>query len=184
MSAEFEIARDKDGFLNCKYCPRIFLTNILFENHLVSQHKKDTETKPDINNIQQLQTKTDESSIQENIQIEKCSLVNLSFVSQGDLKLNRRDEHQKMAASNQGSECKNLFKCEMNFIRPIQNGDQQLGLNICGIKIEELYSYDYPPASKARREVSNLTKIKNPHTPLFSFKECVCLSVQKTFLIL
>ena len=130
MSAEFEIARDKDGFLNCKYCPRIFLTNILFENHLVSQHKKDTETKPDINNIQQLQTKTDESSIQENIQIEKCSLVNLSFVSQGDLKLNRRDEHQKMAASNQGSECKNLFKCEMNFIRPIQNGDQQLGLNI------------------------------------------------------
>ena len=77
MSAKIEIVRDKDGFLNCKFCPRIFLTNILFENHLSSQHKKNTETKPDIHHFQELQTKPDESSIQKNIQFQKCSLANI-----------------------------------------------------------------------------------------------------------
>ena len=79
MSAEFEMTRDKDGFLNCKYCPRIFRTKIIFENHSSSQHKKDTETKPDVHHIQESQTITDESSIQKNIQFEKCSLGNSSF---------------------------------------------------------------------------------------------------------
>ena len=79
MSAKIEIVRDKDGFLNCKFCPRIFLTNILFENHLSSQHKKNTETKPDIHHFQELQTKPDESSIPKNIQFQKCSLANFSF---------------------------------------------------------------------------------------------------------
>ena len=123
MSAEFEITRDKDGFLNCKYCPRIFLMNILFENHLASQHKKDKETKPDIHHIQQLQTKTDESSIQKNIQFEKCSLGNFSFVSQGDLKLNIRNELQK-AAPYQGGEFKKNFNSEINHKRNQQNGKE------------------------------------------------------------
>ena len=108
MSAEFEITRDKDGFLNCKFCPRIFLTKILFENHSSSQHNKDIEAKQDIH-----QTKTDQSSVQEDIQFEKCSLGNLSFVSKGDLKLNIRNGHQEMAASYKGEECKNLFTSEI-----------------------------------------------------------------------
>ena len=124
MSAEFEITRDKDGFLNCKFCPRIFLTKILFENHSSSQHNKDIEAKQDIH-----QTKTDQSSVQEDIQFEKCSLGNLSFVSKGDLKLNIRNGHQEMAASYKGEECKNLFTSEINFKRHLQNGDQQSCLN-------------------------------------------------------
>ena len=123
MSTEFEIVRDKDGFLNCNYCPRIFLTNILFENHLSSQHKKDKETKPDIQHIQQLQTKTDESSIQKNIQFEKCSLGNFSFLSQGDLKLNNRNELQK-AAPYQGGEFKTFYTSEINLKRNQQNGKE------------------------------------------------------------
>ena len=35
----------------------------------------------------------------------------------------------------------------------------------------------YPPASKASREVVNLTERKNPHTPVYGVKEFVCLSV-------
>ena len=37
----------------------------------------------------------------------------------------------------------------------------------------------YPPASKASREVANLTERKNPHTPVYDVKEfvCVCPSV-------
>ena len=114
--------------MNCKYCPRTFLTKILFENHSSSQHKKDKETKPEIHHIQQLQTKTDESSVQKNIQFEKCSLGNFSFVSQGDLKLNIGNEQQK-ATPYKGRRCKNLFKSEINFERYLQNVDQQLGLN-------------------------------------------------------
>ena len=36
-----------------------------------------------------------------------------------------------------------------------------------------------PPASKASREVANLTERKNPHTPVYGVKEFVCLSVTK-----
>ena len=53
---------------------------------------------------------------------------NLSFASQGDFKLDKIDEHQKKA-SYLASGCKNFFKSEINFNRPIQNGDQQLDLN-------------------------------------------------------
>ena len=35
----------------------------------------------------------------------------------------------------------------------------------------------YPVASKASREVANLTVRKNPHTSVYGVKECVCLSV-------
>ena len=35
----------------------------------------------------------------------------------------------------------------------------------------------YPPASKASREVENLTEIKNPLTPVYGVKEYVHLSV-------
>ena len=45
MSAKSELTLDKDGFLNCNDCPRIFLTEILFENHLFNEHKKETGTK-------------------------------------------------------------------------------------------------------------------------------------------
>ena len=45
MSAESELTRDKDGFLKCKDCPRRFLTELMFENHLCNQHKKETEMK-------------------------------------------------------------------------------------------------------------------------------------------
>ena len=41
MSDESKLTRDKDGFLKCKNCPRMFLTEILFENHSSNQHKKD-----------------------------------------------------------------------------------------------------------------------------------------------
>ena len=32
-NVDFEIARDKDGFLKCEDCQRRFLTKIGFENH-------------------------------------------------------------------------------------------------------------------------------------------------------
>ena len=35
-----------------------------------------------------------------------------------------------------------------------------------------------PPASKASREVADLTKRKNPHTPVYGVKEFFCLSVR------
>ena len=37
--------------------------------------------------------------------------------------------------------------------------------------------YNNPPASKASREVANLTERKNLHTPVYGVKESVCLSV-------
>ena len=43
MSSEF--TRDKDGFLKCKVCPRRFLTEIGFENHLSNEHQNVMETK-------------------------------------------------------------------------------------------------------------------------------------------
>ena len=86
MSAKSELTRDKDGFLNCNYCPRIFLTEILFKNHLSNEHKRETETK--VNQNQQTQTKKDEISFPNNSQSEEdCILGNLSFGSQVDLKL-------------------------------------------------------------------------------------------------
>ena len=45
MAAVIELTRDKDGFLKCKDCPRRFLTELMFENHLCNQHKKETEMK-------------------------------------------------------------------------------------------------------------------------------------------
>ena len=60
-NVDFEIARDKDGFLKCEDCQRRFLTKIGFENHSYNQHKKEAETKP--NEHQQPQTKKDESVI-------------------------------------------------------------------------------------------------------------------------
>ena len=44
-NVDFEIARDKDGFLKCEDCQRRFLTKIGFENHSYNQHKKEAETK-------------------------------------------------------------------------------------------------------------------------------------------
>ena len=69
MSAKSELTRDKDGFLNCNYCPRIFLTEILFKNHLSNEHKRETETK--VNQNQQTQTKKDEISFPNNSQSEE-----------------------------------------------------------------------------------------------------------------
>ena len=43
---EFEIARDKGGFLKCEDCQRRFITKIGFENHSCNQHKKEAETDP------------------------------------------------------------------------------------------------------------------------------------------
>ena len=37
--------------------------------------------------------------------------------------------------------------------------------------------YNNPPASKASREVANLTERKNPCTLVYGVKEFVCLSV-------
>ena len=44
MSAEYELTRDKDGFLKCKDCSRCFFKEIMFENHLTKEHKKERET--------------------------------------------------------------------------------------------------------------------------------------------
>ena len=45
MSAEFEFTRDNEGFLTCKYCPKIFFTEILFKKHSSNQHKNETKLK-------------------------------------------------------------------------------------------------------------------------------------------
>ena len=43
---------------------------------------------------------------------------------------------------------------------------------ICKFPLES-----YPPLSEARMEVANLSERKNPHSPVYSVKEFVCLSV-------
>ena len=45
------------------------------------------------------------------------------------------------------------------------------------LKETDTFIASYPPASKASREVANLTERKNPHTPVYGVKEFVCLSV-------
>ena len=47
--------------------------------------------------------------------------------------------------------------------------------------IKSSHYYYYPPASKASREVANLTRRKNPHTPIYDVEEFVCLSVCNEF---
>ena len=58
---EFEIARDKDGFLKCEDCQRRFQTKFGFKIHSCNQHKKEADTQP--NEHQQLQTKKDKRDI-------------------------------------------------------------------------------------------------------------------------
>ena len=43
---DFEIARDKEGFLKCEDCQRRFLTKIVFRIHSNNQHKREAETQP------------------------------------------------------------------------------------------------------------------------------------------
>ena len=43
--------------------------------------------------------------------------------------------------------------------------------------LARLLILSYPPASKTRKEVVNLTERKNLHTPIYGVKEFVCLSV-------
>ena len=52
---DFEIDRDKEGFLKCEDCQRRFLTKFGFKIHSYNQHKKVADTQP--NEHQQLQTK-------------------------------------------------------------------------------------------------------------------------------
>ena len=78
MSAESKLTRDKDGFLKCKDCPRIFFTELMFENHSSDQHKKEIETKPNQN--QQSQTIKDETSFP-NVSQSKKSFLQLNFNS-------------------------------------------------------------------------------------------------------
>ena len=86
MSAEYELTRDKDGFLKCKDCSRCFFKEIMFENHLTKEHKKERETQ--INQNQQSQTMKVEIFFPNNTQSEEdFFLDNLSFVSQRDLKM-------------------------------------------------------------------------------------------------
>ena len=47
------------------------------------------------------------------------------------------------------------------------------------IKFQDSKNVLYPPASKASKEVANLTKRKNPHSSVYGVKEFVCLSVTK-----
>ena len=39
------------------------------------------------------------------------------------------------------------------------------------LKETDTFIASYPPASKASREVANLTERKNPHTPVYGVKE-------------
>ena len=74
MSAKSELYRDKDGFLNCNDCPRRYLSEILFVNHLFNEHKKETETKVN----QHTQNLKDYISFPNNTQSEEdCVLDNI-----------------------------------------------------------------------------------------------------------
>ena len=103
MTPELEISRDKDCLLKCKDCPRKFITKIMFEYHSSTQHKKDTETKPD--QLQILQNKKVERDFQTNIQFEECSIGD--FVSPIDVQLQRSKGHPKLTP-HQCSKCKKL----------------------------------------------------------------------------
>ena len=111
MSAEYELTRDKDGFLKCKDCSRCFFKEIMFENHLTKEHKKERETQ--INQNQQSQTMKVEIFFPNNTQSEEdFFLDNLSFVSQRDLKM-QSIEDQK-TSNHKCSECKKLYVSEIN----------------------------------------------------------------------
>ena len=47
----------------------------------------------------------------------------------------------------------------------------------CLYSLIYITTHSHPPASEASREVANLTERKNPHTPVYSVKEFVCLIV-------
>ena len=93
MSAESEFTRDKQGYLQCKDCPRRFITETGLENHSFNQHKK--ESKPD--ESQQSENKKDESSFSKIIQSEgECSLENLFFGRKNSLKIHINTTQKKL----------------------------------------------------------------------------------------
>ena len=107
MAAVSELTRDKDGFLKCKYCPRRFLTELMFENHSSCQHKKEIEMKQNKKN-EHSQTIKDEIYVPNNTQSEEeFALGSLSFVSQVDSTV-QSIEHQK-TSHHKFRECKKLF---------------------------------------------------------------------------
>ena len=83
MSAESEDSRDKDGFLRCKECPRIFFTKLAFENHSSNQHNQEIETK-----LEQLSQTLPVKYPSD------CFLCHLSFQSEIEAQQHRSSAHE------------------------------------------------------------------------------------------
>ena len=70
----------------------------MFENHSCSQHKTNTQIKPD--QIQIIQNNKVEKDFQGNTQFEECSFGDLSFVSSKDLQFHRSNKVGKNNLNN------------------------------------------------------------------------------------
>ena len=161
MAAVIELTRDKDGFLKCKDCPRRFLTELMFENHLCNQHKKETEMK--LNQIKYSPTIKVEISFPNNTQSEEeCSLSNLSFGSQVEFKL-QSIEHQKV-----------------NSI-PMQRVQEIFWAKVTNYKPHELCSQQFKSTSMARLKKQKYVLSHYVFIPiLLNFtKQCRKLKIRK-----
>ena len=116
MSAESELTRDKDSFLTCKDCPRIFFTVSVFEYHLSNQHKKGTEKK--LNFGQRSNLKNHIDAVHKKLTPYQCKECKKSFGQSNTLKSHIDTVHKKLTPY-QCKECKKYFGVRSNLMRHI-----------------------------------------------------------------
>ena len=124
---QFEIIRDKYGFLKCEGCPRRFLTQTGFENHSHNQHKKDTKTGSD--ELQQSQTEKYESSkkkfVCRKLTSHGCQECKKVFGQRQILQIHIDAVHRKLTPF-QCQECTKSFGQKANLQNHIDNVHQKL----------------------------------------------------------
>ena len=115
MSEEFESNPDKDRFINCKVCPRRFVTKIGFKIHLINMHKESDKK------VEELPRNKEEIAFQQNTELEeKYPECSLSFESKIGLQVHTSNDHNKLTTY-LCSDCKKSFRYRKRFKKHIQN---------------------------------------------------------------
>ena len=138
MSEESVTTYDENGYLNCKDCPRKFITKFGLKNHISKEHIKGTAIKVEI--LEQPPTIKDEIPFQENATFkEECFLCSLSFESKIDLQMHTNNEHRKSLlhqcsqhtlenSFNEGQDCKHSSSKKPNLQKHINSKPKKLTL--------------------------------------------------------